>query len=60
MIGRSMKTLKERIELSQKIEKLSNEWNNYSDAANRGGRFKEYNLGKAAAILDKIDKLRET
>jgi|TARA_B110000977_G_scaffold184302_1_gene247808 hypothetical protein len=55
-----MKTLKERIELSQKIEKLSNEWNNYSDAANRGGRFKEYNLGKAAAILDKIDKLRET
>tara|TARA_B110000238_G_C16119417_1_gene436421 strand:- start:56 stop:238 length:183 start_codon:yes stop_codon:yes gene_type:complete len=60
MIGRSMKTLKERIELSQKIEKLSNEWNNYSDAANRGGRFKEYNLGKAASILDKIDKLRET
>tara|TARA_R110000822_G_scaffold82456_2_gene195020 strand:- start:9 stop:176 length:168 start_codon:yes stop_codon:yes gene_type:complete len=55
-----MKTLKERIELSQKIEKLSNEWNNYSDAANRGGRFKEYNLGKAASILDKIDKLRET
>ena len=53
-----MKTLKEKIELSRKIEKLANEWNNYSDAADRGGRFTEYNLSKAASILVEIDKLK--
>jgi len=55
-----MKTLKEKIKLSMDIDKLNKEWINYSDAAARGGRFKEYNLGKAAAVLDKIDKLKET
>ena len=57
--GERMQTLKEKIELSRKIEKLANEWNNYSDAADRGGRFTEYNLRKAASILVEIDKLKE-
>ena len=53
-----MKTLKEKIELSRNIERLINEWNNYSDAADLGGRFTEYNLSKAASILVEIDKLK--
>tara|TARA_R110000796_G_scaffold38968_1_gene97607 strand:+ start:3287 stop:3457 length:171 start_codon:yes stop_codon:yes gene_type:complete len=51
--------LKEKIRVAVQLEKLANEWNNYSDAADRGGRFTEYNLRKAASILVEIDKLKE-
>tara|TARA_R100001377_G_C3164475_1_gene100825 strand:+ start:668 stop:838 length:171 start_codon:yes stop_codon:yes gene_type:complete len=51
--------LKEKIRVAVKIEMLANECSNYSDAAERGGRFTEYNLRKARDIMVEINKLKE-
>jgi len=52
-------SLKERIALSLKIEKLTMEHDMYVAAAEKQSKFADYYLGKALDLATKISEMKE-